>query len=77
MQKQSFWHWTLSVILDETHDTPFQMILVHLQYKNKEKKTTIEKDTIVNEQQIMSPCVGWPWEMKQARHKLTRNQSFL
>jgi hypothetical protein len=34
------------------------MILVHLQYKNKERKTTMERDIIVNEQQIMSPCVG-------------------
>jgi len=29
------------------------MILVQLQYKNKERKTTMEKDTIVNEQQII------------------------
>ncbi len=44
-------HRTLYVILDETHDTPFQMTLVQLQYKNKERKTTMKENTIVNEQQ--------------------------
>jgi hypothetical protein len=29
------------------------MTLVQLQYKNKERKATMEKDTIINEQQII------------------------